>query len=77
MSDAALHDRRNLLMDDIAETSATAAGYLRLIAEFRWLNNLPGMRYNMKCAVACVRSSLKSFEQLVALENETAGAPDA
>ncbi|MGO8739260.1 hypothetical protein [Rhodoblastus sp.] len=68
MSEATLHDRRGLLLDDIAETTAAGAGYLRLIAEFRALNNQAGMLYNYKCALAHFRSAGKAFVALLELD---------
>lgn len=75
MTDASHHDRQILLVTDIVESSATAAGYLRMVVNSAGLRDRAGMRYHMKCAVACVKAavrSFKDFEEIAATETSEA-----
>ena len=72
MADAVLHDRKILLVAEVVESSATAAGYLRMVGNSADLKDCAGMRYHMRCAIACVKNAIRSFkefEELTAPQN--------
>jgi hypothetical protein len=68
MSEAAIHDRRILLAENVAECSAAAAHYLRMVPQYADLNNPAGMRYSLKCAVEHVKAAVTSFKDIEALD---------
>jgi hypothetical protein len=68
MSDASTSDRQRLLVADVVESSATAAGYLRMVGSSADLHDRAGMRYHMRCAVACVKAAVRSFKEFEELE---------
>jgi hypothetical protein len=68
MSEAVLHDRRILLVENAAECSAVAAHYLRMVPQYADLNNRAGMRYSLKCAVEHVKAAVASYKDLEALD---------
>lgn len=67
MSEASNHDRHLLLVDDCAENASAAAYYLSMVEHYRRLNNLAGMRYNLKCGEACLNAAMASERQIEAL----------
>ena len=74
MTKAATRDRQLMLFADIVETSSTASAYLRLVGESGALKDRAGMRYHMRCAIACVKSavrSIKDLEELGAVATES------
>lgn len=68
MSDAALHDCRILLVDDMVASASTAAHYLNMVASYAQVGDRAGIKHVLKCGAACFRSALKAHNDLVALD---------
>ncbi len=68
MSEVSRHDCRILLAENVAECSAVAAHYLRMVPQYADLNNQAGMRYSLKCAVDHVKAAVQSFKDIEALD---------
>jgi hypothetical protein len=62
--DAGRDGARFLLTDNVVECSNAAAGYLQLIEHYYALRNPAGMKNSLKCAVACIKAAVASFNEL-------------
>jgi hypothetical protein len=68
MSEASDHDRRVLLKADVLETTWVAIGYLEGVHHYERLNNQALAKYNLRCAVACIKAAARSWNDLEALD---------
>jgi hypothetical protein len=67
MSRAADHECAILLQDALSENASVGAHYMRMVSDYACVGDVAGARYALKCAVAVVKATVGTFNDLDAL----------